>query len=74
MIFCPFFKNKIKRKEDNILMLEENDLYTKNFGKQWSTYNKIQIDSENNFKSFAIASICYDKCFCRRDRRLKKDY
>ena len=49
MLYCPYFENKFIRKEGNIYIKEEKDLYVSNFGKQWKTYNKIQIDSENNF-------------------------
>ena len=49
MLYLPYFKNKFLRKIENLYIEEEKDLYVSNFGKQWKTYNKIQIDSENNF-------------------------
>ena len=49
MISSSFFQNKFIKSKDNILILNEEDNYTKNFSKQWKKYQKIQIDSMNNF-------------------------
>ena len=44
-----FFENKFKI-ERGVHILNENDGYTENFGKQWKKYTNTQIDSLNNFK------------------------
>ena len=45
-----FFKNKFIINKDNINILDIEDKYTSNFGKQWKEYNSVQIDSVNNFQ------------------------
>ena len=45
-----FFKNKFIINKDNINILDIEDKYTSNFGKQWKEYNSVQIDSINNFQ------------------------
>ena len=45
-----FFKNNFIQKSNNVLILDNDDLYTVNFGKQWRDHRDIQIDSKNNFK------------------------
>jgi len=45
-----YFKNFFLKDNNNILILNKNDSYTDNFGKQWRDYRDIQIDSLNNFK------------------------
>ena len=47
-MFANFFNNEFSLK-DNIFILDEDDKYTKNFGKQWKKYHSVQIDSLNNF-------------------------
>ncbi len=44
-----FFKNNFLDKHDNIYILDNTKNYADNFGKQWKTYQKTQIDSENKF-------------------------
>ena len=44
-----FFKNNFSQIIDNVLILDNNDNYTNNFSKQWKKYQRIQIDSFNNF-------------------------
>ena len=45
-----FFENKLYKSEEGIYILDKKDNYVKNFGKQWKSYNKVQIDSYNNFQ------------------------
>jgi len=45
-----YFKNKFSKFEDNFYILDKNDAYVDNFGKQWRDYRNVQIDSYNNFK------------------------
>ena len=43
-----YFKNEFQ--EDNgVLILDRDDKYVANFGKQWRDHVNIQIDSKNNF-------------------------
>ena len=45
-----FFENDLLLdRSSNILILNKEDGYTKNFGKQWQDFNKVQIDSFNSF-------------------------
>jgi len=45
-----FFQNYlISDKTSKVLILDEEDGYTENFGKQWQDFNKVQIDSLNSF-------------------------
>ena len=44
-----FFLNKFDYK-DGVSILNNNDKYVQNFGKQWRDYQYVQIDSKNNFK------------------------
>ena len=44
-----FFENKFQKSDEGIYILDKKDHYVKNFGKQWKNYNKVQIDSYNNF-------------------------
>ena len=46
--FNDFFDNEYIIK-DNIYILDNDDEYAENFGKQWKKYRDIQIDSKNNF-------------------------
>ena len=48
-ILHNFFSNNFEKSNEGIYILDKEDDYTKNFGKQWKNYNKIQIDSFNNF-------------------------
>ena len=45
-----FFNNDFRDKKENIFIINNDDKYTKNFGKQWEKYRDIQIDSLNNFE------------------------
>ena len=47
-IIEKYFKNSFYFK-NNVHIINENDEYVDNFGKQWKTYRDIQIDSKNNF-------------------------
>ncbi len=47
-VFDNYFTNKYSI-EDNVCILDNDDKYTKNFGKQWKKYRNVQIDSLNNF-------------------------
>ena len=49
-ILYNFFSNNFQKSKEGIYILNKEDSYTKNFGKQWRNYNKVQIDSFNNFK------------------------
>ncbi len=44
-----YFKNNFFKQEDNLYILDKDDGYAKNFGKQWKEYRDVQIDSLNNF-------------------------
>ena len=44
-----YFNNFFIEDKDDILVLDKNDSYTENFGKQWRDYRDVQIDSINNF-------------------------
>ena len=48
-ILHNFFSNNFEKSNEGIYILDKEDNYTKNFGKQWKDYNSIQIDSFNNF-------------------------
>ena len=43
-----YFKNNYIFK-DGVHIVDAEDSYTENFGKQWKKYNFVQIDSKNNF-------------------------
>ena len=43
-----------EKSKDNINILDIEDKYTSNFGKQWKEYNSVQIDSINNFQSIRL--------------------
>ena len=45
-----FFTNKFEKSDQGIYLLDREDSYVKNFGKQWKNHNKVQIDSYNNFQ------------------------
>ena len=44
-----YFKNNFIKDKDNIHVLDKEDSYVENFGKQWRDYKYVQIDSFNNF-------------------------
>ncbi len=44
-----YFKNNFHKENDNLFILNKDDSYVKNFGKQWRDYRNVQIDSLNNF-------------------------
>ena len=44
-----YFQNHLNKHEDNFYILDKNDQYVENFGKQWRDYRDVQIDSKNNF-------------------------
>ena len=44
-----YFDNNLKMNEDGVHILDEDDNYSANFGKQWRDYRDVQIDSKNNF-------------------------
>ena len=44
-----YFKNNFIKDKDNIHVLNKEDSYVENFGKQWRDYKFVQIDSFNNF-------------------------
>ena len=46
-ILYNFFSNNFERSKEGIYILDKDDDYTKNFGKQWKDYNTTQIDSFN---------------------------
>ena len=48
-ILQDYFSNNFQKSKEEIYILDKDDNYTKNFGKQWKDYNKVQIDSYNNF-------------------------
>ena len=48
-ILHNFFSNNFEKSNEGIYILDKEDDYTKNFGKQWKDYNTTQIDSFNNF-------------------------
>ena len=48
-ILYNFFSNNFERSKEGIYILDKDDDYTKNFGKQWKDYNTTQIDSFNHF-------------------------
>ena len=48
-ILYNFFSNNFEKSKEGVYILDKEDNYTKNFGKQWKDYNTIQIDSFNNF-------------------------
>ena len=43
-----YFKNTYNIK-DGVYIINKEDNYTENFGKQWQKYNFVQIDKKNNF-------------------------
>ena len=44
-----YFYNKMTLSSDNVYILDNDDSYSENFGKQWRDYRDIQIDSLNGF-------------------------
>ena len=44
-----FFKNDFSKIKDQVYIINNEDDYTRNFGKQWKKYRDVQIDSLNNF-------------------------
>lgn len=44
-----YFKNQFIEDNSNFYILDKNDAYVDNFGKQWRDYRDVQIDSKNNF-------------------------
>ena len=44
-----YFLNELQLKDKNIHILDPDDGYAENFGKQWKIYQNVQIDSFNNF-------------------------
>ena len=44
-----FFKNDFSKIKDEVYIINDEDNYTRNFGKQWKKYRDVQIDSLNNF-------------------------
>ena len=48
-ILYNFFSNNFESSKEGIYILDKEDDYTKNFGKQWKDYNTTQIDSFNHF-------------------------
>ncbi len=44
-----FFENQFNKYGSNIYILDKNDEYVDNFGKQWRDYRDVQIDSKNDF-------------------------
>lgn len=44
-----FFNNKFKKNKEGVNILNYDDDYTINFGKQWKKYLNVQIDSLNKF-------------------------
>ena len=53
-----YFKNNFIKDKDNIHVLDKEDSYVENFGKQWRDYKYVQIDSFNNFP-FSVLIIKY---------------
>ena len=45
-----FFQNKFQKIDSDVYVLEKEDDYTTNFGKQWRDYRDVQIDSINKYK------------------------
>ena len=67
-----FFINKFSRDKDNILILDHEDGYTENFGKQWKKYQNVQIDSLNNFtisKDF-LKNIIFNDLYILKDKTI----
>ena len=63
MTDTEYFSNKFSKNKENILILNEKDEYSENFGKQWKKYKIVQVDSYNNFsisKSF-LEKIIFNK-------------
>ncbi len=44
-----YFKNIFYKETEKIYILDKEDGYTENFGKQWKDYRNVQIDSLNDF-------------------------
>lgn len=42
------FRNQISLTNDKVFIIDKNDNYAQNFGKQWKDYQYVQIDSYNN--------------------------
>ncbi len=45
-----YFKNIFLKEDNNFYVLDKDDDYVENFGKQWRDYRNVQIDSINNFE------------------------
>ena len=43
-----YFKNEFQM-DNGVFILDRDDTYVANFGKQWRDHVDIQIDSKNNF-------------------------
>ena len=44
-----YFKNNLLKHDNNLYILNKEDDFVKNFGKQWRDYRDVQIDSLNDF-------------------------
>ena len=44
-----YFKNDFTKENHNLFILNKDDSYVENFGKQWRDYRNVQIDSINDF-------------------------
>ncbi len=44
-----YFKNNFYKENESIYVLNKDDSYVRNFGKQWRDYTNVQIDSMNDF-------------------------
>ncbi len=60
-----YFKNYFFKENDNLYILNKDDSYVKNFGKQWKDYRNVQIDSINNFS--ISEDYLLDMCFQKKD-------
>ena len=67
-----FFTNKFEKSDQGIYLLDREDSYVKNFGKQWKNHNKVQIDSYNNFqisKNF-LKKIIFDDLYFLKGKKI----
>ena len=45
-----YFKNEFRKDSSNVLILDKEDGYVSNFGKQWRDHVNVQLDSVHGFK------------------------
>ena len=69
-----YFKNYFHKDNKNLFILNKDDSYVENFGKQWIKYRNIQIDSINGFNHSRemLLELCFNKSDIFKDKEVLK--